>query len=339
LDSSQTFSFPYHGIPGRGTAFQKILEMAKDLEVKACAVLDPHLFNLTTEWAEKLLDPVLEENFDLVVPLFHRQPYDGTITKSIIYPLIRALYGKRIRQPIGGEFCLSGEFSGMIVAQDYWESENADLGVDTWLVTTALARQKKVCETYWGVRNQKMKKTGVNLPTLVNQIVGSVFKQMEENVNIWESIRGSERVPIFGAPPKTHLDPIKVNVQHMVNAFQLGLREFSPLWEEILSPDVLKGLQKLKISSQNLKMPDDLWVQIIYDFALAFYRRAIPHDHLLKSLTPLYLGQIASFILETQHGGDSEREKKIETLCLVFEKQKEYLAMQWGQSNISGEPS
>lgn len=95
---------PYHGIPGKGSAFRTIFEIADALNAKACAVVDSDLRSITPEWIELLIKPVIDGNFDYVAPLYHRHKYDGTITNSIIYPLTRALYGKRIRQPIGGNF-------------------------------------------------------------------------------------------------------------------------------------------------------------------------------------------------------------------------------------------
>ena len=58
-----------------------------------------------------------------------------------------------------------------------------------------------------------------------------------------------------------------------------------------------------------------LWVQTIYDFALAYHEKALHREHLLKSLTPLYLGQTASLVLETREGTPEDVERVIETLC------------------------
>ena len=89
---------PYHGIPGKGSAFRKIFEIADSLRVKACAVVDSDLRSITPEWIELLIKPVMEGEFDYVAPLYQRHKYDGTITNSN-YPLTRALM--KARQPIG----------------------------------------------------------------------------------------------------------------------------------------------------------------------------------------------------------------------------------------------
>src|SRR5260221_582169 len=45
-------SFPYHGIPGKGSAFRLIFQMAAALGAKACAVIDSDLRSITPEWIE-----------------------------------------------------------------------------------------------------------------------------------------------------------------------------------------------------------------------------------------------------------------------------------------------
>src|SRR5512134_2926779 len=116
---------PYHGIPGKGSAFRTIFEIARRLKAKACAVVDSDLRSITPEWIELLLRPIMEEGYDYVAPYYLRHKYDGTITNSLAYPLTRALYGQRVRQPIGGEFGFSGALASHYLDQHVWESEVA----------------------------------------------------------------------------------------------------------------------------------------------------------------------------------------------------------------------
>lgn len=141
---------PYHGLPGKGSAFRTIFELAAALDVKACAVVDSDLRSITPEWLELLLKPVLSGRFDYVAPLYLRHKYDGTITNSIIYPLTRALYGKQVRQPIGGEFGFSGELARFYLGKDVWESDVARYGIDIWMTTTAVAGGFRVCQSFLG---------------------------------------------------------------------------------------------------------------------------------------------------------------------------------------------
>lgn len=331
---------PYHGIPGKGSAFRMIFETARALEVKACAVFDADLRSITPEWVELLIRPILREGYDYVAPYYLRHKYDGTITNSIIYPMTRALYGKRIRQPIGGEFGFTGELAGHFLTKDVWETDVARYGIDIWMTTTAITKGSRICQAYLGAKIHDPKDPAADLSAMLAQVVGSFFSLMEEHAELWKTVKGSEPVPLFGFQYDVGLEPIRVNVDRMIDAFRLGITEFLPLWEGILSEEILDRLRALKeVSGPDFHLSDSLWVKIIFDFALAAHAKAMTLDHLLKSLTPLYLGKVASFIHETQENTRDEVEQRIEELSRLFEKEKPYLVERWDDSaNRGGQP-
>jgi hypothetical protein len=82
---------------------------------------------------------------------------------------------------------------------------------------------------------------------------------------------------------------------------------------------------------ERFRFPPGLWVKVIYDFAAAYHNPAINRDHLLRSLTPLYLGRTASFVNETQDADAVQVEEVIEGICREFEIQKNYLVERWGR--------
>jgi hypothetical protein len=335
----QKITTPYHGIPGKGSAFRLIFQIAQELGAKACAVVDSDLRSITPQWIELLLRPVLKEGYEYVAPYYLRHKYDGTITNSIVYPATRALYGKRIRQPIGGEFGFSGELAGYFLSKDVWGTDVARFGIDIWMTTTAIARGSRVCQAYLGAKIHDPKDPGADLSAMLVQVVGSVFSLMEEHAAVWMSIGKSEEVPLFGFQYDVGLEPIAVNVERMIHAFALGVNEFAPLWEGVLSQDVLNDLKQVGRAGgtgSTLHLPDELWVRTIYDFAVAAHRKTMLREHLLKSLTPLYLGRVASFILETQQSPHADVESKIERLCQTFEREKPYLAQRWSEPANEG---
>src|SRR6266566_4827371 len=63
---------------------------------------------------------------------------EGTITNNVTYPLTRALYGLRIRQPIGGDFGVSGDLVRHYLSEGYWTPEVSKFGSDLWMNTLAL---------------------------------------------------------------------------------------------------------------------------------------------------------------------------------------------------------
>ncbi|MBI3665001.1 MAG: glycosyltransferase [Acidobacteria bacterium] len=321
---------PYHGVPGKGSAFRAIFQIAELLEARACAVVDADLRSITPEWIELLLRPLLHAGYDYVAPYYLRHKYDGTITNSIVYPLTRALYGQRVRQPIGGDFGFSGRLASHYLSHDVWGTDVARYGIDIWMTTTAICGGFRVCQSFLGAKIHDAKDPGSDLSAMLTQVVGSVFRLMETHAAVWMPVRGSQDVPVFGFRFDVGLEPIRVNLERMIQHFHRGLADLGEIWDVVLQPKTARELRNLvRLRTADFHLPDELWVKTIYDFAVAFHKRQIHPDHLLRSLTPIYMGRVASFVAETQESLAGEVEQKIEDLCLLYEQCKPYLVEQW----------
>jgi glycosyltransferase involved in cell wall biosynthesis len=322
---------PYHGLPGKGSALRTVFKIATELDVEACAVVDADLRSITPNWVELLIGPVINEGFDYVAPLYHRHKYDGTITNSIVYPLTRALYGRRVRQPIGGDFGFSGRLAEHYLKHDVWHTDVARFGIDIWMTTTAISGGFKVCQSFLGAKIHDSKDPGVDLSSMLVQVVSSVFSLMEINHDYWRAISVSQPVQLFGFEYTVGLESVQVNVERMIEGFKTGARDLRSIWEIALSYETLSMITRIADNNHQAQFlfPDDLWVKVVYEYAIAWHQKLLYREHLIKSLTPLYLGRVASFVLSTENADSVEVESKLEDLCLEFEKQKPYLLEKW----------
>lgn len=321
---------PYHGIPGKGSAFRTIFDIAKELKVKACAVVDSDLRSITPEWIDLLIRPVLDRGYDFVAPYYLRHKFDGTITNSIVYPITRALYGLSVRQPIGGDFGFSGDLAEYYLTKDVWESDIARFGIDIWMTTTAIANGFRVCQTFLGAKIHDAKDPGADLSEMLHQVVSAVFELMETYPDVWKNVSGSRTPELFGFRYSVGLEPIHVDIERMIDKFLLGLQELGPIWKTFIPPDILDYLGSLSPRPwQDFKLPLDKWVDIVYSFAIAAHKRVFTREHLIKSLTPLYLGRVASFVVEALESSAEEVEEIIEHSCRMFEEKKDFLINNW----------
>jgi hypothetical protein len=303
--------------------------VAERLSARACAVVDADLRSITPGWIELLLGPVLQQGFDFVAPLYLRHKYDGTITNSIVYPLTRALYGREVRQPIGGDFGFSGRLASHYLTKRVWETDVARFGIDIWMTTTALAEGFRVCQAFLGAKIHDAKDPGVDLAGMVVQVVSSVFDLMETYHERWRLVEGTEQVPLFGFPHGVGLEPVAVNVERMTSIFRQASRDLSEVWERILSSETLGEVKALGSAVDQPVFTDRLWVQVVYEFALAYRRQALPRDQLLRSLVPLYLGRTASFVVRTANSSSEEVEALIRGVADEFVSQKPALLRRW----------
>jgi len=325
-------SVPYHGIPGKGSAFRLIFAVAEELGAKACAVVDSDLRSITPEWFDLLIRPVLHAGCDFVAPYYHRHKYDGTITNSIVYPMTRALYGLRVRQPIGGDFGVSNRLVSRYLKRGDWETDVARYGVDIWMTTIAIAEGFRVCQSFLGAKLHDAKDPSADLSAMLTQVIGSVFVLMQEFESVWRQRTGSEDCDVFGFRFDVGLDPIDVNVERMITAFCRGCSELGEVWGLALQRETMKVVRRLAEQCgcvSKFCLEDELWARILYEFSAAYKRRLFDKDTLLRSLTPLYLGRVASFVNQTRDMVSSEVEKKIEESCLTFEHMKPYLLALW----------
>ncbi len=324
----------YRGIGGKGSALRGIFESAFWLKVKACACVDSDLRSITPDWIHFLLDPVLEKDYQFVAPVYSRYKYDGTITNNIVYNMVRTLYGKRIRQPIGGDFAFSRYIAKHFLEQDVWTSDIARYGIDIWMTTTALVEKKKVCQANLGVKIHDVKDPSVSLGPMFRQVCGTLFALMSCHESFWKDIKGSHPVPTFGMQEFFEPEPIEVNQPRMVKEFQEGMRLFGILWKEIFSEEVFKALMNsFHQSPEKFTLPVEIWVKVLFELAAKYHHMTEHRIKLLSLMTPIYLARVASFINQTRDMNSAEAEELVEEQAQIFENQKDLLIDLWFNSS------
>jgi hypothetical protein len=186
-----------------------------------------------------------------------------------------------------------------------------------------------VCEAHLGARAQRPTDWG-NLSSLLAEVLGAAFLEMEGRAAHWQNLRGSKTLPSFGRSEVSPPDVGTVDVHKLIESFQLGAKSLQDVWGLVLPPTTLLELRRLsRLPEDRFRLSDAMWAKIVYDFALGHRLRTISRDHLLKSITPLYLGWIASYALEVKTAGPAEVESRIERLCQAYEDNKPYLVSRW----------
>jgi len=224
---------------------------------------------------------------------------------------------------------VSGKLLQRILAQDDGKGRGYQGHPVASITSAAVCGGFQVCEAYIGMRVQPSTNWG-DLSTLLALILGPVFFDVERNAAFWQRIRGSKPVHWFGLADPVSGEAGGVDIERMVETFQLGTQNLQDVWGPVLPPTTLLELRKLaRLPPAQFRMPDDLWASIVYDFALGHRLRIISRDHLLRSMTPLYLGWIASYANELESAGPAEVESRLEKLSIVFEARKPYLLSRW----------
>lgn len=328
----------YRGPGGKGTALRSVFEAANRLHVKACAVVDSDLRSITPDWVKYLIDPVMEGGYDFVAPVYVRHKYDGTITNNIVYNLTRALYGKRIRQPIGGDFALSRNVAKFYADQDVWETDVARYGIDIWMTTNAITQGFRICQSNLGVKIHDAKDPGQHLGPMFRQVVWTIFSLMEDYEEYWKDIRGSEPVETFGFENHAEPEPVAVDLDALVDHFKVGFQQFSSLWKDLFCPECFEAIQEAStLDPQVFRLPTRTWIQTLYDLAATFHSWKVNRYRLIDLVTPLYYARVASFVRQSLEMTSEEAENLVEEQAMLFEEQKDYLVQVWEEKTASRE--
>ena len=301
--------------------------MAREWGVSACAVIGFDLAALQTNFLAPMMAPVMEKRCELVMPVYSLGKFDGLLNSSILAPLTRALYGRRVRFPLAPDFCFSAKMIPELgVALQRTTAQGQTL---FWPSTEAAIRDCGTCQVHVDTRHLPPA-DGVDLSTVLAQTVGPLFAEMATNAPLWQRIRGSQPVETYGAAIAAPADAAHADTSPMLETFQLGFRNLQEVWSLVLPPVTLLELKRLaRPSTERFHLPDELWVRIVYDFALAYRLRTISRTHLLGALTPLYLGWVASYALEVANCSAADAEQRLERLARAYEDGKPYLLSRW----------
>jgi glycosyltransferase involved in cell wall biosynthesis len=321
----------YQGLSGKGSAFRAIFEIARALGVKVCVVVDSDLRSITPEWIELLAGPIVKEGYGYVTPYYNRHKYDGTITNNICYPMTRMLYGLDIRQPIGGDFCFSGQLLDHYLSQDVWQTDVARFGIDIWMTTTAINAGFNVCQAHLGAKIHDAKDPAAALGPMFRQVVGTLFGMMSRYEERWKAVTDSQPTAMYGQPIEVEPDPVPVTLSAMIDKLRAGAEEHQALWRRILTAENLAAVKEIAaLSDEDYRFPADRWARIVFDFAMAYNKSGLEPAEVIGAMTPLYYGRTAGLVKQSQEMSTAEFEQQvIQTQAQTFEKLKPYLIEQW----------
>jgi hypothetical protein len=317
------------GVRGKGYNLQNLFRKAVELQAKAIVVVDADVQTLTPEWIKHLADPLFR-SFALVTPLYVQHKYDGLINHAIAYPLVRTLFGRRVRQPVGGDFGVSGDLAKQYLGSTLWDEGAGGFGVGVWMTTLALDRGALLCQALVG--KPKIHRAKDSTGPMFRQIVGTIFSLIPQMNASWLRAKHSRPTPVFGfqsgrpeSPPKITVDTDRLFVRFRES--QPSCRE---VWEQVLSRDVFNKLFEIfGMEKSVFDFPTDLWARILFDFVISYRDRVSDRDRMVDSLLPLYFGKAFAFVKKTNRMSARQAEETIEEDCAVFEMTKPYLVQRW----------
>ena len=320
------------GVRGKGNNFRNLFQKVKQLDAKAIAVVDADLKSITPEWIKHLTEPLFQD-FDYVAPIYLRHKYDGTITNGIAYPMTRSLYGRRVRQPIGGDFGFSSRLNDIYLKGISWSEAVSHFGIDIWMTSLAIRESVPICQAFMGQpKIHRAKDPGSALGPMFRQVVGTIYDLMIQSEDKWKNTKWSRPTAIYGfnlgeqeQPP-----PVDVDTKTLYDKFQAGFTQYENIWKHILTNDVFNKLNEInEIDQDRFDFPTQLWAKVLFDIAVAYRNLQNEREDIMDSLIPIYFGKTLSFVRKTERMSMKQAEEFIDNECLVVEETRPYLNQRW----------
>ena len=312
------------GIQGKGHNFHNLFTYLRGYQPQAVVVVDADLRSIRPNWPRSLAEPILE-GYEFVAPMYSRNEYDGTITNHICYPLLFGLLGKKIRQPIGGDFAFSGRLMEHWITRS-WGKNIRQYGVDIFMTVEALMGGFRVAQAVLGSKIHKP--SAPKLGEMFTQVVDTLFSRLLASKAEWIT-RGadSDTPPVYGNTEQLS-EPQELGIDYK-RLKRVAIEEFASrqnLIGQILPAETSQRAQHM-FQVRRFRLFSLLWVKVVYSFLTAYSCARDRAEKLLvvEALKPLYFARVVSFIRETMELSHVESENKILRQATLFRSNRNLL--------------
>ncbi|MFZ2447821.1 MAG: glycosyltransferase [Syntrophobacteraceae bacterium] len=321
------------GVHGKGHNLRNFFEKARELSPKALVIIEADIKNILPVWIRNLAGPILR-GAGYVCPLYVRHKYEATLTSSIIYPLLRCLYGRRVRQANVGDCGFSPKLLDLYLDPPVWNESVGNFGIDIWMTNIALAAKVPVVQAFMGTpKVHREKDPYAHLTILFHEVLSTIFELMRAYHGFWAQVKWSKPTALSGTDLQ-EMDtplPVDINAARLHERFLQGFDRYYDTWERVFGQMVVPKLQEIRsMGLQHFSFPAQTWASILFDSAAAYSKMsAAEKENLLDALLPLYLGKVLSFVKKTERMSLQQSEEYIETECMIFEENKPYIIKVW----------
>jgi len=317
---------PYHGLPGKLTALRTVFAAGELMQAKVVVVIDPGGPATTAERVTELIGPIARSEVEFLAPRYRRHPRDGVLVTQVVRPLVRALYGVALDEPLGAEFACSRRFASHCLEQDIWNHEAARFAIDLWLRTEALAERFRVGQIWRPATTAAGVRT--TLREAVRQVVLSLVECLRAHESFWLKAGDIVDLPTWGTDPVVMPDAATWDYEALAEHARHDIVEIRPLLVEVLEPDVVARLME-DSQGAGSRLDDELWARSVYAFAAATRLGRTNVEHLADMFVPLYMWRASAFMSCTVSESPAIVQARLDSLCETFQRLKPALVASW----------
>ncbi len=320
----------YEGPRGKGSAIRAILEAAAITNARACLVLEARIPGITPQWVPALLQPVLSGEKEIALAWYQRNAYDRALSANLVYPMSRVLLGSDVREPLAGEFALSGGLANDLLERDVWETDVSRFGINAWLTALVATEGLRACQVDVGYRGESGGEPGSLVDLRFAHTVGTLFRVIAMYRRLWQQEVPVTPVPFWGARSGEREIACRDCLPVLLETFRQAIAICDDMWRQVLSPDTLAKVGALACQADAaFDFPVSLWTRVVYEFALSYNKGEGDPDKVGEAMLPLFYARAAAYMLSLE-GADGEAvEACTEAMVRSFASARPSFVEQW----------
>jgi len=293
-------------VTGEGGKGRNILEFCRyvvDNNIDYCITIDTDITSANPEWVTKLTTPIIKDGSAYVTPLYERSRFEGSSTNHFTFPLIYALTGQVVRQPIGGDFGFTLQLAKAMIDSDFVKNEAVQkYGIDIFMTMTAIRTGNYIANVNLGkkIHAPSFNKLEYMFPQIAASVLMSSLLQFPEaqpvSIGIESNILPSLNFSHREAAEEMHRRAVDVLKSTKLN------------W--INSGEIDNFLQSTKSQVEMI----NLWTEIVASW-FNYYHQSVLSDAIAKQagneLLPFFVVRATSFWFWAETVGVTDIEKAI----------------------------
>ena len=277
-------------VVGEGGKGKNILEFCRyvaDNDIDYCITIDTDITSADPGWVLKLALPMIEDGAVYVTPLYERSRFEGSSTNHFTFPLLYALTGQIVRQPIAGDFGFTLRLAREMLDSDFINREAVQkYGIDIFMTMTAVRTGKYIANVDLGKK--------IHAPSF-NKLE-YMFPQIATSVLMSSTAKFSE-TPAAGIGNEINILPSS-NFNHREAAEEMNKR----------ATDVLKSIKLDWIKEeavdgflQSTKVQDDMvssWTDLLVLWFRHYHQQSSHAEKAVQAgqeLLPFFVVRATSF--------------------------------------------
>jgi len=307
------------GVKGKGNNFLNLFKFAVKANAKAIIVVDADLRSITPVWIKKLGNPIMQKK-DFVSPIYLRHKYDATITNNIVFPLVYSLFNRCIRQPIGGDFAVSGKLAKYYLKQN-WSKTIRQYGIDTFMTTNALLGGFSTTQALLGEKIHKA--SAPKLGEMSRQVITTLFDMIVNNKNKLSKLKRRKPPKKNYTLPDVEPPSVKIDSKKIKSTAEMLFKKHKKFLRKIFRDELFSRVNES--FRKDMHISSELWADIVFELLDAYYKGR-NKARVVESLQDIYWARIYSFIKETKSMSSKQADKLVIMEGRVFFKKKQNLS-------------